>query len=179
MALNKHSHPLRPPLDHGSLKDFPKLGAIVKPLPPQTALVADDGSTSLVRTTSLCKFSDVLKDALTINESTAPTPTIPIVDTTTEAVAFLADYVNGAADVHENPPPLDVGSTLSNHHEALFADLLRLKALLELPREFFQAVIRRLELDHGNKMAPIIFVFAVAGGFRPVKARLVPQSCSH
>lgn len=178
MPLRDHRAPKAPSLEPGWLKEFPKLGATIKPLPPQTALVADDGTTFLARTTTLCKLSDVLKDALTINESNASTPTIPIVQTTTQAVGFLAAYVNSAADVHEHPPSLNVDPTLSKQHEALLSDLLRLKALLDLPREFFQAVIRRLELDHGNKMAQIIFVFAVAGGFRPVKARLVPQQCS-
>lgn len=151
------------------LKDFPKLGAKVKPANSKAELIADDGTAFLASTTLLSKASEVLKDTLSVpaNDDASSVPRLPLIGISTAAVAFFATFIK-SPDAYNDPPLLNLGS----NSDAILSDLLRLQDMYELKAQsFFQAVIRRLELDHHHVMAQNIVVFAAIGNFPAVVAR--------
>ncbi|BEI80479.1 hypothetical protein CcaverHIS002_0110080 [Cutaneotrichosporon cavernicola] len=154
--------------------DFPALDVPPKPAILHANLVADDGTTFLLPAQALAKASDAFKSALTI-----PTPSphdeqlvpeFPITGVSTAAVEFLAGVLT-CPDAYHHPPHLALNGTEADN-DALLTDLVELQDKFDVnPQIFFQAVIRRLELDYGHAKSQTIFVFATLGKFITVVAR--------
>ncbi|GMK57665.1 hypothetical protein CspeluHIS016_0404990 [Cutaneotrichosporon spelunceum] len=154
--------------------DFPAIGAPTKPAILHANLVADDGTAFLLPAQALAKVSNVFKDALAIPnispDEEPPVAVFPITDVSTAAVAFLAGILT-CPDAYHHPPHLSLNGTEAEN-DALLTDLVELQDKFDLNGQiFFQAVIRRLELDHGHAKSQTIFVFATLGKFTTVVAR--------